>query len=176
MGKNDHLPKLVQFIQFRFKSASIPFQNRFNSVSFPFQNRFKIVSNSFQNRFKNGIKVDVARNLCPCGKFPDRNKCHCSEAAIERYQRSISKPILERIDICVESSPIKFSELNSENGGEKSEVIRKRVEECREVQKERFKNYKNIKFNSQMTTKEIKKFCDIGEEEKEYLRKIFNVK
>ena len=94
--------------------------------------------------------------------------------AIERYQRSISKPILERIDICVESSPIKFSELSSgEGNGEKSEVIRKRVEECREIQKERFKNYKSIKFNSQMTTKEIKKFCDVGAEEKEYLRKIF---
>lgn len=119
----------------------------------------------------------AAMNLCPCGHFPDRNKCNCSEMAIERYQRSISKPILERIDICVESSPIKFSELSSgEGNGEKSEVIRKRVEECREIQKERFKNYKNIKFNSQMTTKEIKKFCDVGAEEKEYLRKIFNVK
>ena len=50
------------------------------------------------------------------------------------------------------------------------------MEECRKVQKERFKNYKNIKFNSQMTTKEIKKFCGIGEKEKEYLRKIFSVK
>ena len=97
--------------------------------------------------------------------------------AIERYQKSISKPILERIDICVESSPIKFSELsNEEVNGEKSEVIRKRVEACREIQKERFKNYKNIKFNSQMTTKEIKKFCEVGDKEKEYLRKIFNVK
>ena len=97
--------------------------------------------------------------------------------AIERYQKSISKPILERIDICVESSPIKFNELSSSEGsGEKSVVIRKRVEECREIQKERFKGYKNIKFNSQMTTKEIKKFCEVGNEEKEYLRKIFNVK
>ena len=118
----------------------------------------------------------AAMNLCPCGHFPDRNKCNCSEVAIERYQKSISKPILERIDICVESSPIKFSELSGNGGGEKSEVIRKRIEECREIQKERFKNYKNIKFNSQMTTKEIKKFCEVGSEEKEYLRKIFNVK
>ena len=119
----------------------------------------------------------AAMNLCPCGHYPDRNKCNCSEMAIERYQKSISKPILERIDICVESSPIKFSELsNGEGNGEKSEVIRKRVEECREIQKERFKNYKNIKFNSQMTTKEIKKFCEVGDKEKEYLRKIFNVK
>ena len=85
-------------------------------------------------------------NLCPCGHFPDRNKCNCSEVSIERYQKSISKPILERIDICVESSPIKFNELSSgEGGGEKSEVIRKRVEECREIQRERFKSYKNIK-------------------------------
>lgn len=119
----------------------------------------------------------AAMNLCPCGHYPDRNKCNCSEMAIERYQRSISKPILERIDICVESPPIKFSELSSDSGGEeKSEVIRKRIEECREIQKERFKNYKNIKFNSQMTTKEIKKFCEVGQKEKEYLRKIFNVK
>lgn len=115
-------------------------------------------------------------NLCPCGHYPDRNKCSCSEVAIERYQRSISKPILERIDICVESSPIKFSELSSGGNGEKSETIRKRVEECRKIQEERFKKYKNINFNSQMTTKEIKKFCEIGTEEKEYLRKIFNVK
>lgn len=118
----------------------------------------------------------AALNLCPCGHYPDRNKCNCSEVAIERYQKSISKPILERIDICVESSPIKFSELSSDSSGERSEVIRKRVEECRDIQKERFKNYKNINYNSQMTTKEIKKFCEIGSEEKEYLRKIFNVK
>ena len=118
----------------------------------------------------------AALNLCPCGYYPDRNKCNCSEMAIERYQRSISKPILERIDICVESSPIKFNELNGEGCGEKSDVIRKRVEECRDIQRERFKNYKNIKFNAQMTTREIKKYCDIGNEEKEYLRKIFNVK
>ena len=118
----------------------------------------------------------AAMNLCPCGHYPDRNKCNCSEIAIERYQKSISKPILERIDICVESSPIKFNELSDGGTSEKSEVIRKRVEECREIQKKRFKNYKNIKFNSQMTTKEIKKFCEVGEEEKEYLRKIFNVK
>ncbi len=118
----------------------------------------------------------AAMNLCPCGHYPDRNKCNCSEVAIGRYQRSISKPILERIDICVESSPIKFNELSSGGSGEKSIDIRKRVEECRKIQEERFKGYKDIHFNSQMTTKEIKKFCEVGEKEKEYLRKIFNVK
>ena len=76
----------------------------------------------------------------------------------------------------MESSPIKFNELSAAGDGEKSEVIRKRIEECREIQKNRFKNYKSIKYNSQMTTNEIKKFCEVGNDEKEYLRKIFNIK
>lgn len=117
-----------------------------------------------------------ALNLCPCGHYPDRNKCNCSESVIERYQRSISKPILERIDICVESSPIKFNELSSDGGGEKSKDIRARVKKAREVQYERFKKYKNVKYNSQMSTIEIKKFCIISDDEKEYLRKVFNIK
>ena len=139
----------------------------------------KIVISRLQGSFQYpaNFMLVAAMNLCPCGHFPDRNKCNCSEMAIERYQRSISKPILERIDICVESSPIKFNELSCSNSNaEKSETIRKRVEECRKIQKERFKNYKNIHFNAEMTTKEIKKFCNIGNEEKEYLRRIFNVK
>lgn len=118
----------------------------------------------------------AAMNLCPCSYYPDRNKCNCSEVAIERYQKSISKPLLDRIDIAVESSPIKFNELVTENHSEKSESIRKRVMKAREIQKERFKRYKSIKYNAQMTTNEIKKFCVIGDDEKEFLRKIFSVK
>lgn len=118
-----------------------------------------------------------AMNLCPCGHFPDRNKCNCSETAIIRYQKSISKPILERIDICAMSSPIKFSELTVENtGAEKSEVIRERIVKARKIQANRFSKYKSIRYNSQMTTKEIKKFCIISDDEKEFLRKVFSVK
>lgn len=162
--------------QSRFNSVSFSFQNRFKIVSFPFQNRFNIVSFPFQNRFKNGIKVDVARNPCPCGYYPDRNKCKCSEVAIERYQRGISKPILERIDICAESSPIKFDEITAEIKSESSEEIKKRVCAARLIQKERFKNSKKLRFNSQMTVIDIKKYCALDSEEKEYLRTIFKVK
>lgn len=118
----------------------------------------------------------AAMNLCPCSYFPDRNKCNCSDIAIERYQKSISKPIIDRIDISVESSPIKFNELVGESKSEKSETIRLRVEKARAIQKERFKRYKNVKYNAQMSTNEIKKFCVIDETEKEYLRKVFNAK
>ena len=115
----------------------------------------------------------AAMNPCPCGFYPDRNKCNCSIVAIERYQRSISKPILERIDICAESSSLKFNEITSDSENEKSKDIKERIIIARNIQKERFKNYKKINFNSQMGSKEIKKFCSINEDDYEYLKKIF---
>ena len=115
----------------------------------------------------------AAMNPCPCGFYPDRNKCNCSIVAIERYQRSISKPILERIDICAESSSLKFNEITSDSENENSKDIKERIIIARNIQKERFKNYKKINFNSQMGSKEIKKFCSINEDDYEYLKKIF---
>ena len=115
----------------------------------------------------------AAMNPCPCGFYPDRNKCNCSIVAIERYQRSISKPILERIDICAESSSLKFNEITSDSENEKSKDIKARIIIARNIQKERFKNYKKINFNSQMGSKEIKKFCSINDDDYEYLKKIF---
>ena len=115
----------------------------------------------------------AAMNPCPCGYYPDRNKCNCSIVAIDRYQKSISKPILERIDICAESASLKFNELVTTEQNEKSEEIKKRIVKAREMQKERFKNYKKINFNSQMGSKEVKKFCAINEDDYEYLKKIF---
>lgn len=115
----------------------------------------------------------AAMNPCPCGFYPDRNKCNCSVVAIERYQRSISKPILERIDICAESSSLKFNEITSDSENEKSKDIKERIIIARNIQKERFKNYKKINFNSQMGSKEIKKFCSINDDDYEYLKKIF---
>ena len=118
----------------------------------------------------------AAMNPCPCGFFPDRNKCHCSETEIKRYQKGISKPILERIDICAESCPIKFEELSVDNKNEKSETIKQRITSARNIQKERFKNYKYINYNAQMTVKEIKKFCTLSENNKSFLEDIFKAK
>ena len=118
----------------------------------------------------------AAMNPCPCGYFPDRNKCHCSENDIRKYQRGISKPILERIDICAESCPINFEELSNNITNEKSEDIKKRITLARNIQKERFKNYKNINFNAQMTVKEIKKYCVLSDNDHEFLKEIFKSK
>lgn len=118
----------------------------------------------------------AAMNPCPCGYFPDRNKCNCSERDIKKYQRGLSKPILERIDICAESCPINFEELSDNIKNEKSEDIKKRISLARSIQKERFKNYRNINFNAQMTVKEIKKFCILSENDHDFLKEIFKSK
>lgn len=118
----------------------------------------------------------AAMNPCPCGYYPDRNKCKCSEVAIEKYQRGISKPILERIDICAESNPIRFEEISNDLKEEKSEDIKNRVIAARNIQKDRFKNETNINFNAQMSVNDIKKYCHLQNEEKEYLKTIFKVK
>lgn len=117
-----------------------------------------------------------AMNLCPCGHYPNRNKCKCSEVAIERYQRGISKPILERMDICAEASSINYSDIAFNMPNESSISIRKRVMEARKIQKERFKDYKDILYNGQMTVNEIKKYCILNKEDSDYLKQIFNVK
>ncbi len=118
----------------------------------------------------------AAMNLCPCGHYPDRNKCRCSEIAIEKYQRGISKPILERIDICAEASSIKYNELAFEMKNETSKEIKERVVKARKIQNERFKKLEKINYNSQMGIKEIKEFCKLSKEDNEYLKKIFHIK
>ena len=81
----------------------------------------------------------AAMNLCPCGFYPDRNRCNCSENQIRRYLGHISRPILERFDICAQASPVTFGELNPAQGeNEDSASIRKRVEHARKRQERRF--------------------------------------
>ena len=117
-----------------------------------------------------------AMNPCPCGFYPDRNKCKCSPSQIRLYQRGVSKPILDRIDICAESSPVKFEEITGKTVGEPSAEIRKRIIAARKIQQERFKNCKKVKYNSAMNTSDIKKYCELGPNEEDFLKQVFNVK
>jgi magnesium chelatase family protein len=101
----------------------------------------------------------AAMNPCPCGNASDPEKvCACSPASIIKYQRKISGPILDRIDLHVEVPRIKFEKLNENFSAEKSEAIRSRVERARQIQKNRFTDSKTIT-NSEMDSPEIKKFC-----------------
>jgi magnesium chelatase family protein len=112
----------------------------------------------------------AAMNPCPCGNATDPEKiCSCSPAQIANYQRKISGPILDRIDLQIEVPRVKFEKLQEENKGEKSFDIRKRIEKSRRIQKERFKGLKIIT-NSEMSSNQIKDFCQLNKDSIELLR------
>ena len=115
----------------------------------------------------------AAMNLCPCGFYPDRNRCNCSENQIRRYLGHISRPVLERFDICAQASPVTFGELNPAQGeNEDSASIRKQVEHARKRQERRFWAQK-IRFNSRMGMKEVELHCGLGAEEKDFAQRIY---
>lgn len=105
-----------------------------------------------------------ALNPCPCGFFGDtRHQCSCTPGMITRYRSRVSGPLLDRIDIHIDVPAVPYKELSNEYSGEKSDAIRKRVIEAREIQLSRFKEDK-IYANGQMKTRHIKKYCKLSED------------
>lgn len=117
-----------------------------------------------------------AMNPCPCGYFPDRNRCRCTPHEIHQYISHLSGPILNRIDLQVRLKEIEFSALqkleNRENG-ESSTEIRSRVMEARQRQDFRYRNTQ-IRFNAQLTAGNIHSFCRLGMKEEQVLEQIYH--
>lgn len=102
-----------------------------------------------------------AMNPCECGYLSDpKHQCTCTPGQIYRYRRKVSGPLLDRIDIHIEVPAVPYKELSTEYSGEKSETIRERVVNARNLQLERFKGDR-IFSNGQMKTKHIKKYCKL---------------
>lgn len=114
----------------------------------------------------------AALNPCPCGYYPDENLCNCSQHQIQRYLGRISRPLLDRIDVCVEAEPVTYQELQTSGRNEQSEVIRLRVEAAHEIQKRRFTG-RNVFFNAEMTGQDIREFCRLLPEDDAFLQQAF---
>jgi magnesium chelatase family protein len=101
----------------------------------------------------------TSMNPCPCGYYGDPTKdCSCSESSVSRYQKRISGPLLDRIDIFVEVPRVDYEKLASETVGELSATIRDRVERTRDVQRQRFAGTRFV-CNAEMTPTEVREFC-----------------
>ena len=114
----------------------------------------------------------AAMNPCPCGNYPDRNKCLCTTSQIHKYLGKISQPLLDRIDLCVDVEKVNYEDLQNGQVEESSAEIRDRVCRAREVQNERYRE-KGILTNSQLLAKDIEKYCHLGVQEEKFMRQAF---
>jgi magnesium chelatase family protein len=112
----------------------------------------------------------ASMNPCPCGYSSDPERdCSCSPTQIIKYQKKISGPLLDRIDLHIEVPRIKFEKLSNNNLAEPSKSIRQRVEKARKIQQERFKNKKIIS-NSEMNSQDVREFCKTDNQTIELLK------
>jgi magnesium chelatase family protein len=114
--------------------------------------------------FPSSFMLIASMNPCPCGYYnhPDK-ECSCPPGAVQKYLNKISGPLLDRIDLHVEVTPVAFSELSSTQNFEKSESIRVRVIRARETQAERYKDNAGVYCNAQMSSKMLKEICLISQ-------------
>lgn len=114
----------------------------------------------------------VATNPCKCGFYPDRSKCKCNEVQVKNYLGKISKPMIDRIDICVETRLLKYEELHSAKEEQTSAQIRVEIERVRQIQAARFQD-SHIRYNADMNKKMIDKFCKLQKEDEIFLQQLY---
>lgn len=114
----------------------------------------------------------AAMNPCPCGYFPDRDKCTCSEVEVKKYLSRISGPILDRIDVMTEAPRVDIRQLSADMRNESSAKIKARVMEARERQKSRYKGAR-YRFNAELGAGDIKEYCRLGDKEQEMMEEAF---
>lgn len=114
----------------------------------------------------------AAMNPCPCGYFPDRSRCRCSRADIGRYMGRISRPLMERIDLCVEAKRPEFEDFTASRSQTDSKEMKRLVEEAWRVQRERFQGTQ-IRHNSRIPPGKMEEYCSLGKSEKRMMKEIY---
>jgi magnesium chelatase family protein len=139
----------------------------------PLEDRTVNISRAkFSIDYPAGFMLIAAMNPCPCGYFNHPEKeCVCGPGVVQRYLNKISGPLLDRIDIHIEVTPVTFEELTKDIPIEGSKEIRKRVEVARTIQKKRYKNREGMHSNAQMTKQEFDLFCKLDDTGNQILKK-----
>lgn len=138
----------------------------------PLEERKVVISRARMSvEFPANFMLIASMNPCPCGYYnhPDK-ECVCGPGVVQKYLNKISGPLLDRIDLHVEVTPVSFDQIASTRKAESSEQIRERVIKARERQLERFKDHKEIYSNAMMPSEMVKEVCQISEAGKALLR------
>lgn len=116
----------------------------------------------------------LACNPCPCGYFPDRNRCRCTEYEIQRYRAHLSGPILDRIDLCVSANKVSLDELKGVGKKpESSAEILERIKAARKIQEKRFAGT-GYTFNSEISSGTIREYCEMDSSAQKLLEKAYD--
>lgn len=141
----------------------------------PLEDRYVSISRSkFSVQYPANLMMVASMNPCPCGYYNHPEKdCICPGGSVQKYLNKISGPLLDRIDLHVEVTPVSFEELSKTKSGESSHEIRERVIVARNIQTDRFKNDKSHT-NAQMNSKHINQFCKLNDECKNLIKNAMN--
>ena len=137
------------------------------------QRSIQITRTSGNYIFPADFMLVAAMNPCKCGYYPDMQRCTCTSAAIDRYLRKVSRPLLDRIDICVEVPQVRFRDLYNTGKSEKSEEIRARVVRTQEIQKMRYRG-ENFCFNSHIPSSQIFEYCKLDKKQEIYMEQMYD--
>ena len=119
---------------------------------------------NYKVEYPAGVMFVASMNPCPCGYYNHPTKaCTCSPGQVQRYLNKISGPLLDRIDLQIEITPVPFEEISKTAPGEPSAAIRERVIAARKIQELRYKSEKGIYCNAQMTPKLIARYAVLDE-------------
>jgi len=136
------------------------------------ERRVTISRAKFSIEYPSSFMLIASMNPCPCGYYnhPDK-ECVCGPGVVQKYLNKISGPLLDRIDLHVEVTPLPISDLSGDMQSEKSASIRERVIKAREIQEGRFKGENGIYCNAQINTQGLKEYCQITEAGKTLLNR-----
>ena len=138
----------------------------------PLEDREVTISRArFTVTYPSSFMLVASMNPSPGGYFNDPDApVTSSPAEMQRYLGKISGPLLDRIDIHIEVTPVPFEKLSEDRKGESSVEIRKRVTTARELQTKRFEEFENVHYNAQMNTKQIREYCKLDDASKSLLK------
>lgn len=139
----------------------------------PMEDRHVTISRArFTVDYPSSFMLIASMNPCPCGYFNHPEKeCVCGPGVVQKYLNKISGPLLDRIDLHVEVTPLPIADLSAESEGENSEEIRERVIKAREIQAKRYEATEGVYANAQISSKQIREYCRINEAGKALLNK-----
>lgn len=129
-----------------------------------------VARNGYSVAYPADFMLVGALNPCPCGMYPDMKRCSCTEPMRKKYMSRLSKPLIDRMDLCLQVLRPSSDEIINETEEEPSSEVRKRVIKAQEIQRERYRGT-SVFFNSQMGIKELEQYCELGVKEKELMEK-----